>query len=456
MVLQKAPAASSFTPILGAESDTYTTPPTSTSSESGTEFEATFKNAAGETTTRRGQADGQRPALHDQAGDRRTAQSPDGHRTGRRELQSNRLDARALRSPERAVVCKAPGAPSFSPILGAESDTYTTPPTSSSESGTEFEATFKNAAGETTTDAVKLTVNALPCTIKPAIEEQPKAQTVTEPAAVSFKATASTPAHCAAPSVQWSSKAPTASSFTPILGAESDTYTTPPTSSSESGTEFEATFKNAAGETTTDAVKLTVNALPCTIKPAIEEQPKAQTVTEPAAVSFKATASTPAHCAAPSVQWSSKAPTASSFTPILGAESDTYTTPPTSSSESGTEFEATFKNAAGETTTDAVKLTVNALPCTIKPAIEEQPKAQTVTEPAAVSFKATASTPAHCAAPSVQWSSKAPTASSFTPILGAESDTYTTPPTSELGIGHRIRGHLQERRRGNDDATRSS
>ena len=42
--------------------------------------------------------------LRSRPGDRRTAQSPDGHRTDRRELQSHRLDARALRSPERAVV----------------------------------------------------------------------------------------------------------------------------------------------------------------------------------------------------------------------------------------------------------------------------------------------------------------------------------------------------------------
>ncbi len=435
---EKAPGATSFTPILGAESDTYSIATTSTS-ESGAEFEATFKNAAaGETTTDAVKLTVNaapcttKPAIEEQP-KAQTVTEPAGA-----SFKATASTPAHCAAPSVEWSEKAPGATSFTPILGAESDTYSIATTSTSESGAEFEATFKNAAaGETTTDAVKLTVNAAPCTTKPAIEEQPKAQTVTEPAGASFKATASTPAHCAAPSVEWSEKAPGATSFTPILGAESDTYSIATTSTSESGAEFEATFKNAAaGETTTDAVKLTVNAAPCTTKPAIEEQPKAQTVTEPAGASFKATASTPAHCAAPSVEWSEKAPGATSFTPILGAESDTYSIATTSTSESGAEFEATFKNAAaGETTTDAVKLTVNAAPCTTKPAIEEQPKAQTVTEPAGASFKATASTPAHCAAPSVEWSEKAPGATSFTPILGAESDTYSiaTTSTSESG-----------------------
>jgi IPT/TIG domain-containing protein len=101
---------------------------------------------------------------------------------------------------------------------------------------------------------------------------------------------------------------------------------------------------------------------PCAAAPAITEQPKDATVTAPATASFKAAGSTPVNCAAPTVQWSSEAPGAGSFSPIAGATSDTYTTPATSTTESGTRFRAVFTNAFAATTTDEVTLTVNAAP----------------------------------------------------------------------------------------------
>ena len=445
----EAPGALSFTPILGATSTTYTTPPTSTS-ESGTKFEATFKNAKGETSTTEVTLTvnpppcSAKPAITEQPKDQ-TVTAP-----GPATFKASASTPANCEAPSVQWSSEAPGALSFSPILGATSTTYTTPPTSTSESGTKFEATFKNAKGETSTNEVTLTVNPPPCSAKPAITEQPKDQTVTAPAAATFKASASTPANCEAPSVQWSSEAPGALSFSPILGATSTTYTTPPTSTSESGTKFEATFKNAKGETSTNEVTLTVNPPPCSAKPAITEQPKDQTVTAPAAATFKASASTPANCEAPSVQWSSEAPGALSFTPILGATSTTYTTPPTSTSESGTKFEATFKNAKGETSTNEVTLTVNPPPCSAKPAITEQPKDQTVTAPAAATFKASASTPANCEAPSVQWSSEAPGAAELLPDPRRHLDHLHDAAHEHERIGHQVRGDLHERQRRNE------
>ncbi len=430
----KAPGALIFTAIPGAESATYTTPPTATA-ESGTKFEATFTNAKGGTTTDEVTLTvnpppcSAAPAIEEQPKDQVvTAPAPAS-------FKAKGSTPANCEAPSVQWSSKAPGALIFTAIPGAESATYTTPPTATAESGTKFEATFTNAKGGTTTDEVTLTVNPPPCSAAPAIEEQPKDQVVTAPAPASFKAKGSTPANCEAPSVQWSSKAPGALIFTAIPGAESATYTTPPTATAESGTKFEATFTNAKGGTTTDEVTLTVNPPPCSAAPAIEEQPKDQVVTAPAPASFKAKGSTPANCEAPSVQWSSKAPGALIFTAIPGAESATYTTPPTATAESGTKFEATFTNAKGGTTTDEVTLTVNPPPCSAAPAIEEQPKDQVVTAPAPASFKAKGSTPANCEAPSVQWSSKAPGALIFTAIPGAESATYTTPPTATAESG---------------------
>src|SRR5208282_613414 len=154
------------------------------------------------------------------------------------------------------------------------------------------EAIFKNAAGTTTTDEVTLTVN--PACVKPAISEQPLAQTVIAGETATFNAAGSTPTDCSAPTVQWYSEAPGAESFTAISEATSPTYTTPATTTTQSGTKFEAIFKNAAGTTTTDEVTLTVN--PACVKPAISEQPLAQTVIAGETATFKAAGSTPTDC----------------------------------------------------------------------------------------------------------------------------------------------------------------
>src|SRR5207237_836739 len=112
--------------------------------------------------------------------------------------------------------------------------------------------------------------------------------------------------------------------------------------------------------TTTTAATLTVNAPACAAAPSITTQPSAQTVTAPAAATFTAAGSTPANCSAPTVQWSSEAPGAISFSAISGATSASYTTPSTTIAQSGTKYEATFTNAFGSTTTTAATLTVNA------------------------------------------------------------------------------------------------
>ena len=96
----------------------------------------------------------------------------------------------------------------------------------------------------------------------------------------------------------------------------------------------------------------------CASAPSITTQPTAQTVTAPAAATFAAAGSTPANCSAPGVQWSSEAPGATSFSPIAGATSASYTTPATTTAQSGTKYEATFANAMGSTATSAATLTV--------------------------------------------------------------------------------------------------
>jgi hypothetical protein len=62
------------------------------------------------------------------------------------------------------------------------------------------------------------------------------------------------------------------------------------------------------------------------------------------------------------VQWESKAPKATAFTPIKGATSDNLVVANTATAASGTQYEAVFTNSLGTVTTKAATLTVKSLP----------------------------------------------------------------------------------------------
>jgi hypothetical protein len=81
-------------------------------------------------------------------------------------------------------------------------------------------------------------------------------------------------------------------------------------------------------------------------------------MTAPNSATFAAAASTPVNCAPPTVQWYSEAPGSSSFSPISGATSASYTTLATTPAQSGTKYEAVFTNSFGSSTTGAALLTV--------------------------------------------------------------------------------------------------
>jgi hypothetical protein len=135
---------------------------------------------------------------------------------------------------------------------------------------------------------------------------------------------------------------------TAIIGATSASYTTPTTTTADSGSTFSVVVSNSAGRITSNAATLTVNAAP--VAPSITQQPSSQTVTVGQTATFSVTAAgtTPL-----TYQWQR------GTTAISGATSASYTTPATTASDNGTQFSVVVSNSLGNATSSVVTLTVN-------------------------------------------------------------------------------------------------
>jgi uncharacterized repeat protein (TIGR02543 family) len=108
-----------------------------------------------------------------------------------------------------------------------------------------------------------------------------------------------------------------------------------------------------ASYTTDSAITLYANWVGLTGAPTILAGPEGITVYASQTPTFSVTA---AGTAPLSYQWYKNA------APIGGATGTTYTTPPTTTNDSGTQFKVTVTNAYGAATSSVATLTVNPLP----------------------------------------------------------------------------------------------
>ena len=275
-------------------------------------------------------------------------------------------------------------------ISGATSSTYTTPGASLGDSGAGYSVVVSNAAGTVTSNSAALTV-AL-ATVAPAINTQPANRTVTAGETATFWVTATGTGPF---NYQWKKNG------TDISGATSSSYTTPATSSADSGAQYSVVVSNSAGTVASSSATLTV-----TVPPAISTQPASQTVMAGQTASFSVAATGTAPL---TYQWRKNGSN------ISGATSSTYTTPATVSADNNAVFTVVVSNSAGTVASNSATLTVIA-----PPAISTQPAARTVTAGQTATFSVAATGTGTLA---YQWRKNG------TNISGATSSTYTTPAT---------------------------
>jgi hypothetical protein len=134
-----------------------------------------------------------------------------------------------------------------------------------------------------------------------------------------------------------------------ISGANSSSYSTPVTTITDNGAQFNVSVSNASGTASSNSALLTVTAP--IIAPAITLQPMAQSVTAGQAATFSVAATGTAPM---TYQWSRKG------APIIGGTSSLYTTALTAVSDNGSQFTVLVGNSAGNVVSIPATLTVKA------------------------------------------------------------------------------------------------
>jgi hypothetical protein len=290
-------------------------------------------------------------------------------------------------------------------IAGATAASYTTPATATTDSGSIFTVTVSNGTlPNATSVAATLTVNPAP--VAPTITTQPVSQTVTAGQTATFTVVATGTAPLA---YQWQKNGAA------IAGATAATYTTPGTSTSDNGSVFTVIVSNGTlPNATSTGATLTVNAPPAA--PSITSQPQSQTVIAGQTATFTVVATGTAPLA---YQWQKNGAA------IAGATAANYTTPVTTTADSGSVFTVLVSNGVlPNATSVAATLTVNPVP--IAPTITTQPASQTVTTGQTATFTVVATGTAPLA---YQWQKNGAS------IAGANAASYTTPATATTDNG---------------------
>lgn len=290
-------------------------------------------------------------------------------------------------------------------IWGAREPSHSFP-ASLAMDGYQFKAIFTNASGSATTNAATLTVSGV--LAAPIVTANPTDQAVTVGATATFTAAAS---GNPTPTVQWEQDID--STWTPISGATSASFTTPSTTLAMHYTQYRAVFTNSEGTATTLGAFLRVN-----YAPVITVHPADQTVTAGDTASFAASADARPTAA---ISWQVSTDSGTTWNTIEGPNGNTYTIT-TALADNGKQYRAVFTNSVGSTPTNAATLTLHTY---APPTVTTHPQSQMVIAGNPVTFTAAAT---GWPAPTVQWLRLGK--KGWVPITGATSTSYTIAATT--------------------------
>lgn len=187
----------------------------------------------------------------------------------------------------------------------------------------------------------------------PTITAQPTAQTVTAGQNATFTFTASGTGI----TYGWESRPNSGGSWTPISGADTNTYVHANAQQAQTGMQFRGRASNGSGTVYTSIVALTVNA-PAAVAPQITTQPSNQTVQDGSPVSLSVVFTGTAPVA---IQWYTRI-AAGAWQTISGATTANFQSAALALADNGREYQVRLSNAAGNVTSNTVVVTVEAIP----------------------------------------------------------------------------------------------
>lgn len=296
-------------------------------------------------------------------------------------------------------------------IAGATAASYTTPATSSLDTGAVFTVTISNAQGSVTSAGSWGSSGVLTVNGPPVLTTQPSNQSAAVGATATFRALAKG-SGLNALSYVW--KRNGVSVGYGITSGGFNTKTTPAVTLADDGAQYTVTVTTSYGSVTSSAATLTVTTAPSNL--AIT--PASQTVYAGQPASFAASASGSAPF---TYQWNKAG------TPIPGATLATLGFSPAALGDAGN-YTVTVTNAVGFATSSAATLTVNpAVAPSFPPAV---PADRSVVANTTATFTAVAS---GGPAPTYQWYR------GLSPISGATGSSYSfTAQTTDDGATFKV------------------
>jgi hypothetical protein len=295
-----------------------------------------------------------------------------------------------------------------SPIPGATSSVYNLSGAAAGNAGN-YTVTVTNAIGSVTSSAAMVAVESSSITSNPtSLSLHP-----TQIAIFSVAVQGQSPF-----AYQWYQIPSGSSTGVAIPGATSSTYSTPGVDTTYDGAQYYATVTDSCAPLTSAAATLTVTA--GNASPTIITQPVGETVAPGGTTSFSVVASgTPTL----TYQWYIIPAGDTTGTAISGATSATYNVPASATTTSNDQdaYYVVVTNAYGQAISEHAILAVGS-----GIQITGQPVTQYVDVGAPATFQVTAVSNLPL---TYQWYEAAPGSSTFTPISGATSSTYTVDPT---------------------------
>jgi hypothetical protein len=234
----------------------------------------------------------------------------------------------------------------WSNINGATSSSYTTPPTTINDNGESLRCVVSNPYGSATSAVFVVHVNGS--------SGNPPVITGgggSGPVQVGQSATFQVSATGSNLTYQWQEQSPNGGAWSPISGATSASYTTPPTTINDNGESLRCVVSNPYGSATSAVFVVHVTGNP----PVITGGGGSGSLYVGQTATFKVFATG----VSLSYQWQEQPPNGGAWNPINGATSASYTTPPTTLSDNGESLRCVVSNPYGSATSAVFVVHVN-------------------------------------------------------------------------------------------------